>query len=105
MQAPRVAARRDKTVHALLDARDHHGALAEIHLELLARPRFKAHRGARGRTQRLAQRRHRPLDGAQRHRELVLALQRLAHDIRIAVMLMETGREPRLQRVQNAHAC
>ncbi len=84
MQAPRLAERPDKAVHALLHAGDHHGPLPEIDLKQLARARFKAHRGARGGTRRLSQRRYRPLDRPQRYGELMLAEQRLAHDIGIA---------------------
>ena len=105
MHPPRAAECHDEAAHAVLHAGDPHGPLAEVDLMLLAWARFKAHGGPRGRPQRLLQRRHRPLHPPERHGELMLAEQLSAHESGIAVMRMEAGRQQRLQRVQDAHAC
>ncbi len=95
MQAARVAERRDKAGYALFHAGDHHGALAEIDLEMIARAHSNAYRGARGVAQRMAERRDRPFHRPERDGELMLAAQRVAHDIGMAVMLLKAGRQPR----------
>jgi hypothetical protein len=96
--------RRDGEANPHRCAADHYTRLAKIDLRLLARRRLEPHRRTRLGAQRLPQRCHRPLDGAQVDHNPVFACQVLAHHIRIGAMSVNPFREPRLQPVKPAAA-
>ena len=100
MAAARVAERGDEEVELLRDAGDQDAPLAEVDLQLLAGRGLESHRRPRLGAERLAQRRDRALYGAQRDGDPVLALQVLAHDVGVAVLLAEALGHPVGERVQ-----
>ena len=83
---PRIPERCDKQVHLDPLTGDRHRDFTEIDLQLLAGSRFEAHSSHLRCAQFPPEWRHRALHRAQRHRDAVLALQVLAHHIRIAAM-------------------
>jgi hypothetical protein len=98
--APRVAERRHEQVHPDRLVGDRHEGRAEVDLQLAAGRRLEPDRRP-GLGDKLApQLLHRPLDGAQRHPEAMLALELLVNDVGVAAMPPQPLGQPRLEPVQ-----
>lgn len=100
VDAPRVAQGGDEQEHRRLHPADLDPPLPKVDLQLLARARLEPHRRPRLGPQRLAQRRHRPLHGAQADLHALLCHQLLTHHVRVARMPPEALSDPALQPIQ-----
>jgi hypothetical protein len=97
---PRIPERGHEQVHLLELGAQPHALTAKVDLQLVPRWRFKPDRRCALRQHLLPQVGHGSLHGAQAHLEAEFALQVLAHDVAVAVMLQEALLQPLRVRVQ-----